>query len=175
MNTLTLNTVSGKAIHVKNPHVANIDINDIAAALSKICRFGGHCKEFYSVAQHSVIVMAMAPPIMQFEALMHDAAEAYLGDVIRPVKRSIGREYHDLEQIWNDAIARKFIFDWQHMSLVKGYDDAALELEIDFLMYGAIDKWKEKMRKLDLPVALLSPKDAEKLFIEKFWVLTNER
>jgi len=91
------NTNSGLLVNLHKPTEDMICIEDIASALSKICRFGGHSSAFYSVAQHSVIVMALGSPYLCREALLHDAAEAYLGDVIKPLKNILGPVYEDLE------------------------------------------------------------------------------
>jgi len=81
-----MQTYTGRKFTPLNPSPADIDIVDIAHALSMTCRFGGHCKQFYSVAQHSVLMAEKAAPEDKLRALLHDAAEAYIGDLIRPVK-----------------------------------------------------------------------------------------
>lgn len=80
-------TASGEYFYFDGPHT--FDVNVIAASLSKICRFTGHCRRFYSVAQHSVITSEIVPEEFALEALMHDATEAYLGDVSSPLKRRL--------------------------------------------------------------------------------------
>lgn len=70
-----------------DPRPEDIDIRDIAHALSNICRFTGHTREFYSVAQHSVIASMIVPRPSALAALLHDSAEAYMGDIARPWKR----------------------------------------------------------------------------------------
>lgn len=72
-----------------DPRPEEIHIEDIAHALSNVCRFGGFVKHHYSVAQHSLLVSYKVPPCDALWALLHDAPEAYLGDQCRPVKRSM--------------------------------------------------------------------------------------
>jgi hypothetical protein len=78
---------SGKHVHPLSPVPEEIDIGDIAHALANICRFLGHTEGFYSVAQHCVLVSQLVPPADALWGLLHDAAEAYLCDLPRPVKR----------------------------------------------------------------------------------------
>jgi hypothetical protein len=88
-----ITTFTGRQFHPFNPAVSDIHIYDIAHALANTCRFNGHTNQFYSVAQHSVlvaeVVKRMAPDRPCHDALLHDAAEAYLTDVCTPVKRSL--------------------------------------------------------------------------------------
>lgn len=85
-------TYQGFKFHVIDPHIGDVDIDDIAHALSFTCRYGGHCREFYSVAQHSIYVEQMLSerwpdtPLLSLQGLLHDAAEAYVGDMKRPIK-----------------------------------------------------------------------------------------
>ncbi len=83
-----MQTYTGKRFNLLNPKASDIDIVDIAHALSRICRFTGHC-EHYSVAQHSVIVSQHVAGGNALAGLMHDAHEAYVGDVSSPMKRAI--------------------------------------------------------------------------------------
>jgi len=81
-----IQTYTGKAFKPFEPTPEMIDLRDIAHALSMICRFNGHCRQFYSVAEHCVRMSEEVRPIVAIHALLHDAAEAYVSDVARPIK-----------------------------------------------------------------------------------------
>ena len=83
-----IQTFTGRAFYVLDPRPEDVDIEDIAHALSMQCRFAGHCREFYSVAQHSVTASWLVPPEDALWGLLHDAAEAYVVDLPRPIKRA---------------------------------------------------------------------------------------
>lgn len=76
-----IKTFSGKHFYYDRINKDDIDINDIAVSLSNICRFAGHLSHFYSVAQHAVLCSQLVPQEFAFEALMHDATEAYCQDI----------------------------------------------------------------------------------------------
>lgn len=105
-------TRSGIKVYLTEPTPSVVNIHDIAFALSNVCRFGGHCNQFYSVAQHSVHVAETVSDRTQdnelaFAALLHDATEAYLGDMVRPLKQHMP-QYRDLEARWAVAIGERF-------------------------------------------------------------------
>lgn len=87
-----ISTFSGRKFYPLDPRPEEIEIVDIAHALSRQCRFSGHChgSEPYSVAQHSVEVAKLLPPALKIAGLLHDASEAYLVDLPRPLKHSPG-------------------------------------------------------------------------------------
>jgi uncharacterized protein len=87
-------TSTGRQFYPLQPRAEDVCLEDIAHALSLKCRFTGHCREFYSVAQHSVLVSEYlaaqgATPELQLAGLLHDAAEAYLPDVATPIKEAL--------------------------------------------------------------------------------------
>lgn len=86
MNMPAISTKSGRRLYVQNPTIAQIDIEDIAHGLAHQCRFNGQTSNFYSVAQHSVIVASILPPELKLAGLLHDASGAYLGDIVQPLK-----------------------------------------------------------------------------------------
>lgn len=117
-----ITTYTGRRFSPLYPSPNDVDIVDIAHALSQICRFGGHTKEFYSVAQHSCYVVELIEKWLKTtrrywkfyvpaQALLHDASEAYLGDVVTPVKATMG-DYKKAE-----ATLQETIFDGLGISM----------------------------------------------------------
>jgi hypothetical protein len=100
-------TFHGVKFYPLDPHPEEIMIEDIAHALSQICRYGGHTPIFYSVAQHSVLVARNLPAELAFAGLMHDGSEAYLGDVIRPLKMAL-EDYRVIENYLQSVIFVRF-------------------------------------------------------------------
>jgi hypothetical protein len=108
-----ITTYTGKHFHFMDIKSEEIDILDIAHALSQMCRFNGHTKFFYSVAQHSINVARFCDEKLALTGLLHDAAEAYIADIARPIKRQL-KEYKIIEEHIERAIADKFglIYPW---------------------------------------------------------------
>ncbi|MCT2385141.1 HD family hydrolase [Erwinia pyrifoliae] len=102
-----IQTVTGKHFNFINTDPASICIEDIAAALSNICRFTGHLPDFYSVAQHSVHVSYLVPAEFALEGLLHDAQEAYCSDINSPLK-SLLPDYREVEERIDTVIRRKY-------------------------------------------------------------------
>jgi hypothetical protein len=132
---------SGKIWYLDEPRQEDLDVEDIAHALSLLCRFGGHCKEFYSVAQHSVLCMQQATrmglgALAERTVLLHDASEAYLVDLPRPVKMMLP-EYSFMEYRLHRLVARQFDLECPHPAYVKEIDDRMLITEQLALMPDA--------------------------------------
>lgn len=102
-----IQTHTGKRFFLENPSPDSIDILDIATALSNLCRFTGHTRVFYSVAEHSIRVAQELPDELKFLGLMHDATEAYLGDVSSPLKHLLP-DYRRIEEIVWGVMAEKW-------------------------------------------------------------------
>lgn len=130
----SIRTFSGKYMNVFEPTPDMICIEDIAHALSMQCRFGGHLPKFYSVAQHSInCAHLVGNPKLKLEALLHDASEAYLLDIPRPIKSKL-ENYKDIENNLMLLIAEKFEFAWPLSKAVKEADETMLWLEWENLM-----------------------------------------
>lgn len=164
-NDGVFNARNGALINLNRPSVDMIDVEDIASALSKICRFGGHSNAFYSVAQHSCLVAALAPEYLCREALLHDAAEAYLGDVIKPLKNLLGLAYEELEKEFMQVIMQKFGLDASRLLEIKQYDKQALEIEHNAFIKGDHDSWFLEMRKVNLSPGAWPHAEARSKFI----------
>ncbi|HRY33417.1 MAG TPA: phosphohydrolase [Bacteroidales bacterium] len=129
-----IRTFTGRYIDPLNPDPREIDLVDIAHALSNLCRFGGHVMRFYSVAEHCIMVANMIrTPELKLCALLHDAAEAYLLDMPRPVKYRI-EGYKDAEANLMKAIAGRFNIPYPFPQEVIDADNQALEWEWDNIM-----------------------------------------
>ncbi|NWC90354.1 phosphohydrolase [Pseudomonas reactans] len=100
-------TSTGKRFDLFEPNADMIDPRDISHSLAHLCRFNGHTREFYSVAQHSCIVAELVPEKYKLAALLHDAPEAYLGDITRPLKQWM-HTYHVLEDWAWQRICERF-------------------------------------------------------------------
>lgn len=128
-----IRTFSGNNVNVFSVNIDLITIEDIAHSLAHQSRFAGHLPFFYSVAQHCCFCADMAPVYLKLEALMHDASEAYLVDLPRPIKQLIP-QYNEIEEVLMHQIAKKFHFVWPMSAAIKEIDDAALKFEWDNYM-----------------------------------------
>lgn len=135
-------TFLGGIICPEDPDPDHIHIEDIAHALSQQPRFGGHLKEFFSVAQHSFEVSCYCDPEDALWGLLHDASEAYIADICRPVKKGlIG--YKEAEDKLMAAVCKKFGLPPQMPESVRKADDLLICLESNqFLAPLRMDIWK---------------------------------
>jgi len=140
-----MQTSQGRQFWPLDPRVEDIHIEDIAAALARMCRYGGQLRddvEFYSVAEHSVHIAAAAPPGLKLAALLHDATEAYLQDIIRPVKPFL-RDYAPIEERLAVAIGHRFGLTLHPLPTeIKRLDNAILADERDQVMAKPPTDWR---------------------------------
>lgn len=159
------NTASHKKMNIIEPTADMFTLNDIATGLSNICRFGGQLPRFYSVAQHSILVCELAPPELKREALMHDATEAYLGDMIKPLKVIVGDAYTDVEQRFTIVISDKYNLDAGKLLAIKQFDKQALEIEHEYFFLKSKKKWDAAFQQNN---RVWSNRTAKHLFIKYF-------
>lgn len=130
----SIKTVTGEYLDLVNPKPESINIRSIGMSLSKICRYGGQCPEFYSVAEHCFHCVDLAyDDGVDSEALkaifLHDAAEAYIGDMVRPLKLLLP-EFGVIEKRIEAAIEQKFNVSFsKYESEIKTYDRLLLKAE----------------------------------------------
>src|SRR3954454_14539943 len=177
-----LQTVSGRFVNPFEPDPEQLDIADIARALANVCRFGGHCRSFYSVAQHSVIVSELVEQRGGdvedvFAALMHDASEAYLGDMPHPIKHrsALGAAFKEAEAHLEQVIAERFQIK-PGVPEIKRADRALLATERRAFS-GENWHWPELdgVEPLDLELTAWPPRGAAKAFIARSEALSARR
>src|SRR4030043_1424578 len=101
-------TYTGKKFWSLDPKPEEVDIKDIAHSLAFQCRFNGHTIPFYSIAQHSVLVSKIVPPEQALAGLFHDAAEAYTGDIVAPLKKFLPPVFKEIEKAIEEVIFEHF-------------------------------------------------------------------
>lgn len=159
---------SGRKVNPLNVREEDVDIEIIAHALSHICRYGGHCKKFYSVADHSMRVARILPDKYKLAGLLHDASEAYLGDVIRPLKYSMP-SYRELEERTIQTIMAKFHIPYTEevKEAIKSADNIIGATEGRDLMYHSED-WGNLPEPLVGKIEPISPSVAKMFFLMRF-------
>lgn len=131
----SITTSSGIRFWPLLPHADDVRINDVGHALSNLCRFGGHSRLFYSVAEHSVRVSQLCRPDDALSGLLHDASEAYLADVPAPLKELPEFEaYRAAERNLQRMIAERFGLPPEEPRSVSEADRTMLRIEIRDLL-----------------------------------------
>lgn len=135
----TILTADGAYYDFLQPEAGGITLNAVARGLANTCRFGGQCRRYYSVAEHSVHVSFMVPAEDALWALMHDAPEAFLGDVVKPLKVRLP-DYQEIEAATEPAFFAHFGLAGVMPETVKRADRAILRVEQERVMLNN-DGW----------------------------------
>src|SRR5580692_3573951 len=162
-----LSTYTGKKFYPYDPWPEQICIEDIAHGLSMLCRFAGQCRFFFSVAEHSIAVARLLPTNLELFGLLHDASEAYLADLPRPVKAGLP-EYKAIEARVERVIAEKLGLPFPMAPEVKAADQALLKHEV-FSFFGAeryFEDFSEEYTGAGVALAGMSPGYAERRFLD---------
>lgn len=178
-----MQTATGRKFWPLDPRPDDVHLEDIARALSNVCRFGGHCRTFYSVAEHSVRVSNRAEwhardihgpedvRNVSIAGLLHDASEAYIGDMVRPLKRQPGMDrYRAAERAIMIVTAAAFGLpvDWLGCASVHNADEELLATEARDIMGGeSAGKWTLRAEPLTDRIVPLSPADAYAAFMAR--------
>lgn len=150
-----------------------MDIESIAHSLSLICRFNGHCKEFYSVAQHSVYVSQLCKPDNRLSGLLHDAPEAYIGDMVSPLKKMIPAFQAFEGDVW-EVLARQQGLPLALPQDVKDADLEMLALEARDLMGVDPTAWGLKAPSVNAKITPWDSKRAERHFLDAYRAILGE-
>ena len=181
---MQLTTYSGIAIDAENPKADQIELIDIAIALSRVPRFVGHTRHPYSVAEHSVLVSYLAldkykQPYQYNQGkyyalvgLFHDAAEAYISDIPTPIKQQLKQRIVEVELKFEEAIFDRFGIkhpDPEEKAVIKSFDNSAYSIEKEQLR---ADAWGYTPFKNDKTTGIVLPSmpadEAALMFIRQF-------
>lgn len=163
-----MQTYTGGKFYPLSPDPAEVDPVDIAHALSLICRYGGHVERFYSVAEHCVLMSRHVPEEFALWALLHDATEAYVGDMIRPLKHSMP-EYVDAEDRVMEAVAIRFGLATSVMpDKVKDADNRIILDERAAVLRPTGEVWAaDALRPLGVRIHAWGPERAEEEYLAR--------
>ncbi len=137
-----INTYSGKIFDLIHPTPEMVDIRDIARGLAFKAHFAGQSEHYFSIAQHCLLVCDLLPDLLRHDkglkrlALLHDAAEAYIGDMVKPLKVYLP-EYCRTEDKIMKVVCDKFMVNYSRMKEIKQYDIQAQQMEYDNFYKGA--------------------------------------
>ena len=172
-----IQTYSGGQFHILDPQQDEILITDVGHALAMLCRFTGHVRRFYSIAEHSVLGSRLVPPGDALWFLLHDASEAFINDINRPLKHftGVGPAYIPIEAVVMKAICKKFRLPEEEPASIKKIDNAMLMAEKEQLL--APMEWDSKygeIKPANIKVKCWAPEVAEVEFLHRFYELTNK-
>lgn len=176
-------TYTGKKFNLLEPKIDDIDILDIAHAQAMQCRWTGHCKHHYSIAQHAYYCSFIGPANEALERLMHDTSESYIGDMNRPLKHytNAGDAYRSVEAPLQGLIYEAFGMSAHEPASVKIADEAMLYAELEQLLppiereTGEQNNPFGRSEAAKIVIEEWTPAHAEKMFLARFNTLYQGR
>lgn len=164
----TIMLASGRHFDFLDPDGSEFTIEDIAHGLAHVCRYAGQCREFYSVAEHSILVASVVDDFA-YEALLHDAAEAFIGDITRPLKQLLP-DFKAIEASVEGAIVRRFGIRSGFKATVKAADLQVLAAEQMQIMAPGCADWAAEagISPSNVVVRHLAPMTAKAEFLRLF-------
>jgi hypothetical protein len=169
-----IETGSGIAFHFLNPKTKEVIIDDVCGSLSKQCRYTGHTKKFYSVAEHCCHLYDYALATKEYSVqelrtiLQHDASEAYLTDIARPIKAHIP-DYKKLEVKIETVLAEKFDLLYPYPDWVRELDTRILMDERAQAMEPSNNVWGVVADPLEVELQFWDPPTAYKAYKSRFY------
>lgn len=173
-----IETYTGQRFHFENPPPEEIHLQDIAHSLAYQCRYNGHSQFFYSVAEHCVIMSDWLldegySHKVALTALLHDAAETYIGDLARPVKEKVP-QFKAIEAKIDRAVAVKFKIIYPFPSIIKECDTRILVDERRQVMGKTKNEWgTDSFEPLGVSIRGLSPEQGKIAFLEQYILLSS--
>jgi len=169
-----IETYTGKRFWPLNPIAADVDIIDVAHALSNKCRYTGHTRHFYSVAQHSYLISLNVPTHYALEGLLHDACEAYLPDLAYPLRGAFDG-FAEAEEAVHQAIAERFNLIYPWPKEIKAVDRKITRDEARHLMHTQGRYWPGSTDPLGVIISHWTPEHSERRFLTRFQQLIKDR
>lgn len=172
-------TFTGKHVFPLDVKAADIDIVDIGHSLAMQCRYNGHTANFYSVAEHAYLIsLALERDghdrVTCLTGLLHDAAETYVGDIIRPLKNSLNNATKPAELKIEAAVSEHFNLPFPWPDEIHEYDHRIIADEKDsVLLFGPHKPWVWNMKHLGVKIECLAPHEARSYFMHRYEYLTK--
>lgn len=171
----TILLYSGNYFSYEHPHQSVWTIEDVAHGLAMTCRFGGQARRYYSVAEHSVYVSQLVPTELAWDALLHDAAEAFICDMPKPLKEMLP-DYKVVEKRVEAAIADRYGLIDPMPSEIKMADIQMLRAEqVQIMRNNDNWHWTFDVPEPDVQIACLAPDQAKALFLARVDELLSQR
>lgn len=167
----TMMTITGRLFDPLELQVEDVDIEDIAHGLAFTCRYGGHVSRFYSVAEHCVLMSHWVAPEHALGALLHDASEAYLGDIIRPLKDGLP-DYREVEFRAEWVIAQRFGLEVPLHPSIKEADTRIIADERQALVPHQADFPSSRVP-LGVKIKAWGPSLAKEMYLLRYYELTR--